>query len=165
VPADHPSDAKPATGAPSALIEAFSAATATAFEELTRTPLVPGEPYLSRSGPAAGWMAAEIRLRRAAEGHLVLAFPPPVLETLAGRYLADGPAVTPELLDDTAGEFANVIAGQAKTMLKGTPYHFHISTPRVGPAVPSDGAEFLVLPFDTDVGRFTVSVSIAPCQE
>ena len=47
------------------------------------------------------------------------------------RYLPEGTALTDEMIDDVAGEFANVIAGQAKTILKGTPYHFTLSTPVV----------------------------------
>ena len=39
--------------------------------------------------------------------------------------------------DDAAGEFANVIAGQAKTMLKGTVYHFNLSTPQPASAAPA----------------------------
>lgn len=168
MPADRPPDARPA--GPDVCPEvagAFAAATATAFEELAQTPPIPGEPYLTRAAAPAGWVTAEIALRRSAEGRVVVAFPRPVLEALAGRYLAGGPPLTPDLVDDAAGEFANVIAGQAKTMLKGTLYHFTLSTPRVGRAAggAAGDADYLTLPFDTDAGGFTVAVDLPACAD
>jgi CheY-specific phosphatase CheX len=153
---DHPSGA-------AAVIEAFTAATVTAFEELCRTPVVPGAPFVAPVRPFTHQVAAEIDLRRAVPGLLVLAFPQPVLDALAARYLPDEVSISPDIAGDAAGEFANVIAGQAKTMLKGTLYHFNLSTPRL--AAPDDGREFLVLPFDCDAGAFSVCVHLPPCEE
>lgn len=153
--------------APPEVVEAIVAATLTAFEELAQTPLIPGEPYSTRTNPPADRVTAEITLRRAEPGRLLVVFPRPALEVLAARYLPLGTPLANEIVDDTAGEFANVIAGQTKTMLKGTLYHFTISTPRVGPLVnPIDaGREFLVLPFDFDAGRFAIYVLLPPCEE
>lgn len=163
--ADRPADARPATDHPYEVTEAFTQATTIALEELARTFLVSGEPYISSSDQAVGWVNAEITLRRTVEGLLVLAFPRSVLDLLAGRYLIDDPPLTPELIDDAAGEFANVIAGLAKTMLKGTPYHFTLSTPKVGLASTSTDCEFLVLPFDSDAGQFNVLISLKKSAE
>jgi len=51
-------------------------------------------------------------------------------------------------------------------MLKGTPYHFHLSPPRVGTGTsrPDDPLELLVLPFDSDAGEFTVHFQLPPCE-
>ena len=156
MPADRQTDAPPE------VVAAFTAATVTTFEELTQTSLVPGEVYLTRTTPPVDWVTAAITLRRAAEGRLMVAFPRPVLEALTARYLGDRTPLTPELVDDAAGEFANVIAGQAKTMLRGTPYHYALSTPRLGKDgdPPGTEMEFLALPFHTDIGRFTVLVAL-----
>ena len=91
----------------------------------------------------------------------VVVFPRAVLNVLVVRFLKMGPAVAADLVADAAGEFANVIAGQAKTILKGTDYHFTLSTPTVGPA--ADLPDALVLPFDTDAGPFALHVALAPC--
>ncbi|MFM8270963.1 MAG: chemotaxis protein CheX [Gemmata sp.] len=155
---DHPPGA-------ALVIEAFSAATVTAFEELCRTPVTPGAPAVGRSRPLPNVVTAEIDLRRAAPGRLVVAFPRPVLHALAARFLPDDVSVTPDIADDAAGEFANVIAGQAKTMLKGTVYHFNLSTPQPASAAPADGPDFLTLPFDCDAGAFSVCVHLPPCEE
>lgn len=164
---DRPPDARAPDIAVEGVVEVFTAATVTAFEELCQTPVVPGEPYLTHTGSTAVRVAAEITLRRAVPGRLIIDFPRPVLEALVGRYIPSGERITPDIADDAAGEFANVIAGQAKTMLKGTHYHFTLSTPRVGQIVPTpaEGTEFLVLPFDSEAGTFTLRVHLPPCEE
>jgi CheY-specific phosphatase CheX len=74
---------------------------------------------------------ATIVLMRDPPGSLSLVLPRETAARLASRYLPPGTAIATELIDDVAGEFANVIAGQAKTMLKGSVYHFFLSTPVV----------------------------------
>ena len=49
--------------APPEVVEAIVSATLTAFEELAQTPLIPGEPYSTRTNPAADQVTAEIELR------------------------------------------------------------------------------------------------------
>jgi CheY-specific phosphatase CheX len=142
------------------VVEAFTAATVTAFQEQAATEVFPGGSYTV----PAGDVFASITLRRPTPGRLTLAFPLAALEALAGRYLPAGVALSPEIVDDTAGEFANVIAGQAKTMLKGTPYHFTLSTPQVGRAAPDD-VPGLTLAFFSDAGPFVLHVELAACPE
>ncbi|HEY2787441.1 MAG TPA: chemotaxis protein CheX [Fimbriiglobus sp.] len=149
---------------PQPVVDAFTAAVVNMFEELCQTPATPGEPFLSNADPIDTDVVAEIVLRRKTPGRLRLEFPRPVLATLAVRFLPKELPLSPEILDDTAGEFSNVIAGQAKTMLKGTPYHFLLSTPRVGTDVPVSG-EWLVLPFEIGAGAFAVLVQLPPCEE
>src|SRR5262245_20697228 len=115
------------------MIEAFVAATTTAFQELTNTEIAAREPFaLDRL--LTQDVNATVVLRHEPPGRLILSFPLTVLEALVRRYLDGNVSLTSELLDDAAGEFANVIAGQAKTMLKGTPEHYWLSTPVVSRA-------------------------------
>lgn len=93
------------------------------------------------------------------EGYLVLCLPRPAASALAVRVL--GVTAEPDggMTRDCVGEVANVIAGQAKALLRGTPGHFRFSTPVVAdgpPAVPAGGAEAVV--FDTAVGEIHMSV-------
>ena len=74
---------------------------------------------------------ATIQLAREVPGYFFLLLSTRTAEQLAARYLGPDIDLSPELIDDLAGEMANVIAGQAKTMLKGTPYHFHMTTPTI----------------------------------
>ncbi|MFO0821785.1 MAG: chemotaxis protein CheX [Gemmataceae bacterium] len=161
---DRPDDARCLPPEAFPVVEAIVASTVTVFEELCQTAVSPGEPCPSRRTPGPDEITAHITLRRAIPGWLSLAFPRPVLAVLAGRYLP-GEAITAEIADDVAGEFANVIAGQAKTTLKGTPYHFHLSTPRVGPHVYDSDSESIAMPFKSDAGVFVIRVQLPACDE
>jgi chemotaxis protein CheX len=103
-------------------------------------------------------VTAVLRLRGASEGALTLSCPLPTAAALAGRMLNEVAQDPDEaLVRDCLGELANVIAGQAKALLAGTPYHFAFSTPSVGTGVgpeiwPRPGGECLVIAFDSDVG-------------
>jgi CheY-specific phosphatase CheX len=141
------------------VVEAFTAATVTAFQELAGTEVMP-----AGTSPAEGGdVISTITLRRPTLGRLSLSFPLGVLEALAKRYLPDGVALSTEIIDDVAGEFANVIAGQAKTMLKGSPYHFTLSTPRVVRTASDEGTGTTALPFVCDAGAFVLRVELAAC--
>lgn len=144
------------------VVEAVLAATTTAFEELCQTPVVSREPYLATECPVPDAVSARIILQRAVPGLLTLSFPRPMLEVLTSRYLPDGTSVTSDLADDAAGEFANVIAGQIKTMLKGTPYHFSLTAPEIGMVGGKCNGESnsLTFLFDTDVGGFAVQLRL-----
>lgn len=76
-------------------------------------------------------ITATIRLAREQPGMFSLSLGASTAARLAARYLGAEVELTRELLDDMAGELANVIAGQAKTMLKGTAYHYHMTTPTI----------------------------------
>lgn len=162
-----PPDARPAgADAPPEVVEAFTAATVTTFVELTSTDVSPRTPALVSATATDGDVNATIELRREPPGRLTCSFPQNVLELLAQRYLPPGASLTAEMLDDTAGEFANVIAGQAKTMLKGTGYHYMISPPIIqrGPA-PTPGShegDCVLLIFDTPSGPFGIQISLLP---
>jgi CheY-specific phosphatase CheX len=151
---------------PPEVLEAITAATVTTFLELTSTDVCLRMPALLSAAPTASDVNATIDLRREPPGRLTCSFPRNVLKSLAERYLPPGTSLTSEILDDTAGEFTNVIAGQAKTMLKGTEYHYTISPPVVkrGPT-PMSGpnqCDYLLLIFDTHSGPFSVQFSLLP---
>jgi CheY-specific phosphatase CheX len=87
---------------------------------------------------------------------------------LAVRYLPEGTFLTEDLIDDVAGEFANVIAGQAKTILKGTPYHFSMSTPVVTRAATLSQLLLVAdakrtMPLAAELGRVLLLVDLPPC--
>jgi CheY-specific phosphatase CheX len=70
--------------------------------------------------------------------------------------------VSTEMIHDCVGEVANVVAGQAKAMLVGSPAHFTLSTPtvQVGDAARSIGQR-RVIEFDSNVGGFAVQLCAA----
>jgi CheY-specific phosphatase CheX len=115
---------------PSEVIEAFTSSAVTAVHEMTQLEAIPvaappGQPYPGDS------LVATMQLKRPIPGALTLVLPPDTSRRLAESYLPAGTALTDEIMSDFAGELANVIAGQAKTILKDTPFHFALSIPTV----------------------------------
>lgn len=144
------------------VVAAFTEAVVTAFGELAGTVVEPLPPRPGGAGAPAGDVFASIELRRPVPGRVLVAFPEGVLRALAERYLPAEALAAPGILEDTAGEFANVIAGQAKTALKGTAYHFLLSTPKTGRAAPAGAG--VELPFVMDAGAFAVRVGLVACE-
>ena len=121
---------------PPEVVETFTSAAITALQELARVEASPEPvPSWADEATAGPMVSASIRLQRSLPGVMTLFLRAEVAARLAARYLPEGAISTEELIDDVAGEFANVIAGQAKTILKGTPYHFTLTTPVVSRAL------------------------------
>jgi CheY-specific phosphatase CheX len=114
---------------PPEVANAFRLAAITALQELVQVEVFSEDSPLEFEANAS--VIATIHLLHEPPGKLLLVLSESTAVALATRYLPAGTEVTTEIVDDVAGEFANVIAGQAKTMLKGTPYHFHQTTPAV----------------------------------
>lgn len=144
--------------APGEFVEAFAAAVPFALREMAGA-----EAVVRDSGPttAPGDVAnltAVIRLTTAGgAGRLTLGFPERTATNLARLVLADKVGdLTAELVRDCMGEVANVIAGQAKALLVGTPSHFTLSTPEVRAGGPADGFVGWSIRFESDCGPFVV---------
>lgn len=151
---------------PGIVLEACIAATAAAMEELCQCPVMPGEVSTSSRVSMPDAIAGLITLRRSVPGSLIFACPGDVGRSLAERYLPPGEPLAEDLLADVMGEFTNVIAGQMKTILQGTPYHFHLSTPQLGRYGDLSGAiNRMVIPFTCEYGGFAVFLDLAPCAD
>jgi len=154
---------------PTAVVEAFQEAVVTAFSEMAQLVAFPETTSSGTIDVSDGdVVAASIHLLRPLPGTMTLLLSAPTAAKLAARYLPAGTPLTVDLIDDVAGEFANVIAGQAKTMLKGTPYHFTLSTPKVtraGSFARSPRAEdsgFVAL-LSCELGRVLIRVELPAC--
>ncbi len=117
---------------PPEVAEAFTLAVITTLHELVQIDVLTNFPTHQGAwridGPV---VVATIPLVRNPTGSMSLVLASETAANLASRYIPAGTALTSEIIDDVVGEFANVIAGLAKTMLKGTPYHFNLSIPVV----------------------------------
>lgn len=164
-PLDAPQHPSNALSAPE-VVAAFTSAAITALEELTQFPAVAeppeGEPHTAEQ------VLATVRLLRQAPGAMTLALAKDAAACLAARYLPSESVLSDELIEDVAGEFANVIAGQAKTMLKGTPFHFALSPPfvvrssSIAPAsAPPPAKQIAAIAFEQ--GRLLLFVDLPPC--
>jgi chemotaxis protein CheX len=136
--------------------EPFATAVAVALRELAGVEAVPRGSAGVADGP---FVSATLRLTAASgDGGLTLIFPEATASALARRILAgvvDDP--DPAMVRDCMGEVANVVAGQAKTLLYGTPDHFTFSPPAVavGPAV-VPAAPRWAMAFDSEAGGFAL---------
>lgn len=153
--------------APSVAVDAFQAAAITALQELTQIDAAPDVSAAERM-PSGEVVLATIRLLRSVPGTMTLVLTTETASQLAARYLPEGTQLSDEMIDDVAGEFANVIAGQAKTILKGTSYHFTMSTPVVTrpdrftqSAVVAEAR--LASSLTSEIGRVLVLVDLPPC--
>jgi chemotaxis protein CheX len=152
----------------SEVIQAFQSAAATALQELARCETVRCEAEIPSAIGHAGGIVAAVQLLRELPGTLFLVVPAETACQLAMRYLPANAALTAEIVNDVAGEFANVIAGQAKTILKGTPFHFRMSIPVVTSFSHGDetlrlASVPLVAAIACEAGTLAIFVALAPC--
>ena len=142
---------------PDEVVQAFVTAVETAVREMAGVEAV-ASPVHPITGPKDfGDLSAVLKLTSGAEGCFVLSVPIATADTLARRILADVmPEPAPDMVRDCLGEVANVVAGQAKSLLAGTQYHFLFATPIVvdgRPAMVGPG-DWLV-EFHSNAGPFT----------
>jgi len=154
---------------PQEVVDAFTSAVLTTLQELVQAEgAIDGGDHLSTEASLAEpIVSATIHLVRQGPGMMTLVLPVESAMLLAARYLPAGTRLTDEIVDDVVGEFANVIAGQAKTMLKGSPFHFAMSPPLVI-RVASPGGLFKnpaitpVVSLTADWGRLLVLLHLPP---
>jgi CheY-specific phosphatase CheX len=142
------------------VVDAFITALETTLRELAGVAVVTrleAKPIGVDSSPAIG---AVIRLYAVRDGWLALSFSAATADLLARRVLA-GLTGQPDahLIQDCIAELLNVMAGQTKTLLHGTPYLFTLSTPEPwNSADANHGAGGYTVPFDSDIGPFVMQV-------
>jgi chemotaxis protein CheX len=148
------------------LLEPFISAASMTLAELAQTDLAVRTVYRTARPRTLGDLSAVLGLKPGGGELLALSFPAPTAAALAGRILAEVTrAPDDELVRDCMGEVANVIAGQAKTLLAETPYQLILATPSIlsGPGLElgsRPGVEALVVVFGSDAGEFALQVCL-----
>jgi len=153
---------------PREVSEAFTSAAITALQELTQFDVLFEELSAIAVFGMTDVVAATVRLVRRVPGKMLLVLSEESASRLAARYLPKETLLTEEIVDDVTGEIANVIAGQAKTILKGTPYHFKMSTPLVARVARYSQLQgiteaTLVASLTFEAGRLLLFVDLSPC--
>ncbi len=148
------------------LLDPFIAAASMTLSELAQTELIVRSTWRTALPRTFGDISAVLGVMPASGGVLVLSFPESTAAALAGRILAEVHQ-TPDagLVRDCMGEVANVIAGQAKTLLAETPYQLVLDTPSIlsgaGCEVGSrPGTEGLAVEFGSDAGEFMLQLCL-----
>lgn len=151
-----------------ALAEPFIAAASLTLREMAGIEMFPRDIYRLDHTRSLGDISAVVTLTAALEGPLVLGFRTPLATALATRVLSEVTDAPEEaMIADCLGEIANVVAGQAKTVLAQTPYAFMFAPPNVVCGVGQDlgagpGVGCLVIAFVSDLGEFTLQLGLKP---
>jgi len=149
------------------VLEPFLEAVRVTLREWAGTEAVVRSVYRRTTHRTFGDVSAVLGLRSATEGALALSFPERTAACLAERILGGvAEERDADMVGDCLGEIANVVAGQAKALLLGTPYHFVLRTPTVvrgaGHAIgPAGATDCLVAAFDGDAGAFALQVLLS----
>ncbi|HZZ77344.1 MAG TPA: chemotaxis protein CheX [Gemmataceae bacterium] len=138
------------------LADPLSAAVCQAIRQMTGMEATLQSVHRREQPAALGDIVVSLELTSAVPGLLVMNFSTATAQAFARQVFAEvHEEPTPTLVQDCMGEIANVVAGQAKALLHGTPYHFSFSPPLVQPAQAAkfpESMSSLVLAFDSDVG-------------
>ncbi len=145
------------------ILAPFIEATNVTLAELARM-----EPYVRSTyrvqGPRTlGDISAKLDLGTSAAWSLLVSLSNATATALAARILADAtPEPDEDLIRDCMGEVANVISGQAKTILSESPYQLTLSTPTIllgaGLEIGGPGTEGLVIIFVCEAGEFAIQL-------
>ncbi len=127
----------------------------------------PGKPYFKDpSKELGGDIAAVIGLTsKVFSGSIALVFNEATFLNLMEKMIGEKHACLSKELEDGAGELLNIIFGYAKTALNEKNYKIEKAIPTVvrGKILSMkhlSKAPTVVLPFDTDVGPFTMEVTV-----
>jgi CheY-specific phosphatase CheX len=152
------------TVASDGMVEAFVTATRVSLEEMAGLNVIVRSVSKRGGTWANGDVVAVVGLTW---GYLELHIPSATARTMAAGIL-EGVASDPDeaLVQDCMGEVANVIAGQAKTLLAETPHAFTFLVPEVAwgrvPLVPEDFVgERCVITFGSAPGDFALQLLVA----
>jgi CheY-specific phosphatase CheX len=142
------------------LIAPFTEGVSAALREMAGVEAALASAAIASGDERISGVAALLPLYAAAgPGRLILGFPQETAVALARRILQEEAA--PDMVSDCMGEVANVVAGQAKTLLLGTPSHFTLGTPvPADPAHTQVSAGWRVLRFETEVGPFAAYLDL-----
>jgi CheY-specific phosphatase CheX len=156
---------KPAASAdlPPEVVEAFTSSAVTALQELAQLEAIPTNSSAIGTTFAGDAVVAVMRLLRPVPGTMTLVLPTDTARRLSEAYLPAGTELTDEIINDVAGELANVIAGQAKTILKGTPYHFTLSIPVVSRHAGCGQSPGVAITLAVETTLLLLLVDLCPC--
>jgi chemotaxis protein CheX len=145
------------------LVEPFIQATTVALGEMAGVEVAVQSVSRVAGSKPSGDICAVVQLQSTIESVVVLCFAQSTATALARRIL-DEVATEPDenLVRDCMGEVANVISGQAKAMLAGTPYQLTFALPEVmnadDLASRAPGLSCVVATFHSELGDFALEL-------
>ena len=146
------------------LVEPWLEATRAALGEMAGTEVSVKAIYKAPGQDKLGELNAVVPITSSSLRALILSFPHHTATGLARRILPEPENVDETLVQDCVGELANVVSGQAKALLAGTPYQFTFSLPKVvvgpNPIQLEEGETNLVIALKCDQGELALRLVI-----
>jgi CheY-specific phosphatase CheX len=142
------------------LISLFAESVATALREMAGVDAILSDTKRSNGNEILADIAAILPLTTSTgTGQLIISLPRKTAVALTQKVMNREDDMG--MVHDLMGEMANVIAGQAKARLFGSPAHFKLSTPRIV----ADGRESVttgqhLLRFKSEVGEFILYLDL-----
>jgi CheY-specific phosphatase CheX len=145
------------------IVDAFVTATTTAVGEWVGADIAVRAATRSSPPGTPGAMLARIDLDGEQLLRLNMIFPPSTAMALARLALRDA-AINPDLdlVRDCMCEIANIVAGQAKALLAGTPLHFSFSPPKLDAGPNPDSFQGVAISFVCELREFAAEISVRP---
>lgn len=143
-------------------INPFLSAVVNVLKTMAQLDARPAKPTIKNDAVARGDVTGFIGMTCAkAKGSLAITFPRQVVFALGKNMLGETLTELDATATDIVGEITNMVTGGAKVALQDVGYEFDMAIPSVvsgrGHAVSHPhGSQVIMLPFDTDVGRFFV---------
>ncbi len=121
------------------------------------------KPFIKNNAEAHTDVSAIIGLSGDAVGCVVLSFPMQTALTVSGKFAGIEMSPDHEDFSDALGELANMVAGQAKAQMDGLNVSISLPSVVIGKehqVSQSKNRPRLVLPCDSELGRFSVEVAM-----
>jgi len=148
------------------LIQPFVSAADSVLGQLLEGPTVVGSPSMEEDAYRRKGVAALIGFQGDIEGRIIFDLEPPTACTIAGRLSGSEPPVTADdsLVAETLCELANMIIGNAVTLLNDRGFHFRVQPPEVHTDPEgmkgSYDTEAVVMSFDTPAGCVYLNIAM-----
>ena len=148
------------------LIQPFVSAADSVLGQLLEGPTVVGSPTMEEDAYRRKGVAALIGFQGDIEGRIIFDLEPPTACTIAGRLSGSEPPATEDdsLVAETLCELANMIIGNAVTLLNDRGFHFRVQPPEVHTDPEgmkgSYDTEAVVMSFDTPAGCVYLNIAM-----
>ncbi len=144
-------------------INPFVTAISRVFETMVGTEVKVGKPLLKQAALISAEVSGIIGLSGDVQGCVVLSFPGDVASKAASRFAGTELTIDHPDFTDAVGELANMVAGNAKKDFPGCNVSISLPSVIIGPGhtvSQSKSSPFLIIPCETDIGRFNVEVAL-----
>ncbi|MCP4216696.1 MAG: chemotaxis protein CheX [bacterium] len=135
------------------------------LEQMAAIKAVKKELSVTREAKTTAEISGIIGLSGGVKGSAIISFPKPIALAVASAMFMEELKELNDDVKDAIGEFANIFVGNARNKLVDSGLNVTISTPTI--IVGKDheishpqNIPFLVIPFETDLGIFTINIGV-----